>query len=422
MPPKLTFPTLLGISMFQLGLNAVRLFFNFILLPLQLERVVPAAHKSQVLGIIVGISVGIGILVNFFAGTVSDRTSYRHGKRTPFILMGALFTFPFLLLSLFFPVSILVIFASYFGIQFFTNLSLGAYQPLLPDIVPEQDWDKEASMQVLMALIGSAMAFLGARWMSNLENSKAILILLAIVLAISTFFTLWAIKPFDQPAKRALLEPLKQVVRENLRPNRLSNGYFWLVFAIFLIYMGMFSIQYFGIYYFEGVLHLSNPAHAMSIAGLINLSVAMISSLIAIRISNIFGRRNLIIIVITLAALFNLAFPFARSLGGYILIALPYTAMIGLFSPVSMALTSELVPKEAAGRFLAYSNLAFGLPNALSPLIGGFILSATGTAPGVNNFIFLYILSSLFYFAGTVFMVKVPKSSRIVAPISRATY
>jgi len=420
MARKPTFPVLLGISVFQLGINAVRVIFNSILLPLQIERIVPAAQKSQVLGIIVGISVGVGILVNFFAGIVSDRNLSRLGKRSPFILIGALFTIPFLLFSLFFQASIFVIFISYLGIQLFTNLSLGAYQPLLPDIVPEQNWDREASMQVLMALIGSAMAFLAARWISSPENINVILILLAIVLALSTFFTLWAIKPFDLPVMRVPEKPLTQVIHETPRPNRPSNGFFSLVFAIFLIYMGMLSLQYFGIYYFEGVLHLSNPVRAMSIVGPINLLINMIATLLAIRISKIFGRRNLIIIVITLAALINLGFPFARSLGGYMLIALPYTAMVGLFSPVSMALTSELVPKEAAGKFLAYSYLAFGLPNLLSPLIGGFVLSAAGNAPGVNSFIALYILSSLFYFAGAISMVKVPRSSHIVTPVSPA--
>ena len=167
-------------------------------------------------------------------------------------------------------------------------------------------------------------------------------------------------------------------------------------------------------------MHLSNPVRAMSIVGPINLLINMIATLLAIRISKIFGRRNLIIIVITLAALINLGFPFPRSLGEYMLIALPYTAMVGLFSPVSLALTSELVPKEAAGKFLAYSYLAFGLPNLLSPLIGGFVLSAAGNAPGVNSFIALYILSSLFYFAGAIFMVKVPRSSHIGTPVSPA--
>ena len=94
-------------------------------------------------------------------------------------------------------------------------------------------------MQVLMALIGSAMAFLAARWMSSPENINVILILLAIVLALSTFFTLWAIKPFDLPIMRAPEKPLTQVVHETPRPNRPSNGFFSLVFAIFLIYMGM---------------------------------------------------------------------------------------------------------------------------------------------------------------------------------------
>jgi MFS family permease len=95
--------------------------------------------------------------------------------------------------------------------------------------------------------------------------------------------------------------------------------------------------------------------------------------------------------------------------------------MLGLFSPVSMALTSELVPKKATGRFMAYSNLAFGLPNVLSPMIGGFVLSATGTAPGIKNFIVLYIVSSLFYFTGIAFMFKVPRHSTDMAPIPNAS-
>jgi MFS family permease len=421
MERKPGFAVLLGISSYQLGLSAVRLFFSSILLPLQIESVVPAAQKGQALGLIVGISVGFGIVVNFYGGIVSDRGKSKLGKRSQFIFLGTLLTIPFLLLFLFFPTSIWMIFISFFGIQFFTSLALGSYQPLLPDIVPEKEWDREASLQVLLALIGSALAFLAARFLSDMANLKPILILLAILLAVSTFFTLLAIRPFDRSPSPKSAIPGKQVIPPASGSNQLTKNYFWLIFAVFFIYMGMLGIQYFGIYYFEGVLHLPDPVRAMSLTGMINLAFTMVAALLAIRISKFFGRRNLLILVISAAALINLAFPFMRSLNGFILVMLPYTIMLGLFSPVCMALTSELVPKKSTGKYLAFSNLAFGLPNALSPLIGGFILSISGKAPGVNEFIAFYLVSSLFYLAGILFMIKVPNSSHVVATSAEPT-
>ena len=87
-----------------------------------------------------------------------------------------------------------------------------------------------------------------------------------------------------------------------------------------------------------------------------------------------------------------------------------YGAANGVILSVDTALTSDLVPLEEAGKYMAYANLAVGVANGIASPIFGFILNAHG-APTFGSFIAFFIVSATFFIASSIVMIlKVPNT------------
>jgi MFS family permease len=82
----------------------------------------------------------------------------------------------------------------------------------------------------------------------------------------------------------------------------------------------------------------------------------------------------------------------------------------GVILSVDTALTSDLVPLEEAGKYMAYANLAVGVANGIAPPIFGFILNFH-RVPTLGNFIAFFIVSAAFFITSSIVMVlKVPNT------------
>jgi hypothetical protein len=137
---------LFGMNTLMLGANLVWVAYITILLPTLVEKVV-TVNKGLVVGLLGFFGTLLGLLVTILWGIISDHTTSKLGKRTPAILTGSLIALPLiglpsLMLSpalhdFLIPLALPIILISYFGMQFATNLSNGAWWPLLVDVVPE---------------------------------------------------------------------------------------------------------------------------------------------------------------------------------------------------------------------------------------------------------------------------------------------
>ena len=97
-PPmkKLSLRALLGTSLYTLGVNAVWISYNSIILPHQVELATSASTKALVVGLIEGVGIGIAVIINIITGIISDHfTSRRFGRRASVIVIGTLLTVPF---------------------------------------------------------------------------------------------------------------------------------------------------------------------------------------------------------------------------------------------------------------------------------------------------------------------------------------
>ncbi len=157
---------LFGMSTLMLGANLVWVAYTTVLLPTLIENIVPNV-KGLVVGLIGFFGTLLALLVSILWGIISDHTSSKLGKRTPSILAGALIAVPLIALPalLLHPVSIMalvplalpIILVSYLGMQFSTNMSNGAWWPLLVDIVPENQRGLASGIQGFLTLLGSAL-------------------------------------------------------------------------------------------------------------------------------------------------------------------------------------------------------------------------------------------------------------------------
>jgi MFS family permease len=410
---RLSTLALIMTSIYTLGVNVVWLSFNIFILPLQIQSVTTEATKGIVLGALAGVAIGIAVIVNIIAGIISDHSNSRFGRRRPMLVWGMVLTLPFILLPVFLPLSLLTVSLSYLGMQIFTNVSSGAFQPTLADFIPVDQRGISAGYKGVFTLIGSAIGVgvITALFAVNLASVAYMLI--AGVFALTTFINAFAMRPYDKPLPDVKPLKLREVLIDMFRVQHRSGGFFWFVFGSFLIYMGVSGFQFFGIYYLEGVLHITAQeelARAIEIAGLLNLVIGMLFALLAGFLSDKLGRRNIIIVSVVIAAVVGLFFPFATTFVIFLAFSSLYGAANGVILSVDTALTSDLVPLEEAGKYMAYANLAVGVANGIAPPIFGLILNAHG-APTLGSFIAFFVVSAAFFIMSSIVMaLKVPNT------------
>jgi MFS family permease len=400
---------LLGLSVYNIGINLVWISYNSILLPLMVQNATSEATKGLWMGVISMVSILAGITINIVSGVVSDHSRSKWGRRTPNIVLGMVFSVAVILAAALLPQSLPFVFLGYLLLQIFGNISVGSYQPLLADIVPENQRGTTSGFQGMFTIVGAAIGFVAVTAMVSAGVMSLALFLIAAVFLASTIYNSVVIRPYDQPMESTERLSLGKALGETFRVRRRVPGFFWFVFANFLMYMGVSSFASYGIYYFQTVLQMPDPVKAMGIAGVVGILINVVAAVVAGIVSDRIGRKYLIIGAGLFSGLFSLFFPFLRNFGLFIGISAFYGAANGVVYSVNQALASSLVPAEEAGKYMAYNNLSIGFANALAPLVFGAILNIRG-APTITSFLYFYLVAAAFYFTSSVVIwFKVPK-------------
>lgn len=412
---RLPLATIILTSVYAFGVNVVWLGYNSILLPVQIKALVPAAAATTVLGASIAVATLIGVVVNIVAGIYSDHSRSRWGRRFPVLVWGAVGTAPFLGIAALFPRALPLVLLAYLGMQVMTNISSAAFLPTLADFIPERQRGVSSGWKGVFTLIGSAVAFGVVTALTEGGDTRASFALLAAIFVTTTLINAFAMRPLDAPqpgTERLRLGPALRAVLafRGQGATRAAPGFFAFVAGSFFIYMGVSALQFFGLFYFVTIFHDSQDQalRAVQVSGLINLTVSMAAALLAGWVSDRVGRRNLIIGSVVLAAGLSLAFPFVRSFPVFLLLAAPYSAFSGLIFSVDTALASDLVPPAAAGKYMAYVNLATGVANAIAPAIFGVILNLQG-APTQFSFVVFFAVTAVFYLVSSAILAtRVP--------------
>ncbi len=396
---------LMGMSTLILGANLVWVSYNTILLPTLVEKVT-GGNKALVVGLVGFFGTLLALLVSILWGIQSDHSNSRFGKRSPAILTGALIALPLITLPtlllvpslnhLLLPLSLFIIIFSYFGMQFSTNMSNGAWWPLLVDVVSENQRGLASGIQGFFTLLGAAIGILVVTSLNQNGQTAGALWMIGIVFTICGVINVWAIRGKDRPAEGAEHLRVWDALTDIFKVRQRVEVFFWLVFSLLLANMGINSLQFFARFFFQVYFPQVSPDAAYRAMGGISLIVTMLAALLSGLLSDKIGRRAMILWSMLACALCTFFMGFASNFAFFLLLAGLRAAAMGPILATAPALASDLSPKHEAGRYMAYNNLSTGLSGGISALVFGILLVNMSKI----TFMYLFVISATLFLAG----------------------
>jgi len=139
------------INIYWFGLTAVSQS-NGLIQPLLIQRFVSPEQQGTFYGNMRLYSLMVALLVQALAGMLSDRSMAKQGKRRPYILIGTLLNVVALLAIGASP-TYWFLFTGAVVSQVFSNISHGATQGLIPDLVPEDHRGRFSGVKAVMELL-----------------------------------------------------------------------------------------------------------------------------------------------------------------------------------------------------------------------------------------------------------------------------
>jgi len=416
----------LTMNVYWFGLAFMWNALHPIILPALLIHMVPDALKNTALGSMTFAGLVLAMIIQPLAGSMSDGTESRWGRRRPWMAVGTALSLVFLGWMAA-ARSFLGLVAGYLLLQIVSNSAHGPAQGLIPDLVPEREHGIASGVKNLFDMLGLVVASLVAGNLISEDSPTAPYAFAAIggVLAISTLVTLLTTREVPRieletaiPAPGYEEEPQESAPRRLLAVD-LSRypDFAWLLVSRFLILLGIYSVQGFAQYYIGDVLQVQEPAQVtgnlMATIGLPLTLMVVPAGLLADRIGR--KRLNLIACLILIPSLLLLIL--ARSVP----ILLVFGSLIGLgtgiFVSANWALATELIPKKEAGKYLGFTNLATAGASAVSRLAGPLIDGGNALHPGAYlGYTVLFILASTSAFLGTLLLSRIKAGARRPRP------
>ncbi|HKA10432.1 MAG TPA: MFS transporter [Candidatus Dormibacteraeota bacterium] len=360
--------------------------------------------KGTAISALEGIGTVMAIVWQPMMGAVSDRTRSRFGRRRPFIFGGTVGDVLFLAgLALSGSYGMLVIF--YFLLQTASNTAQGPYQGLQPDVVPEGQRGTASGYYGLANLIGTLTGTVVAGLILNKAGRPAAFGSIAVLLVVTMLVTVLFVPDRVKPAHESFHSARDVVTATFTTP--LSNvNFMWLMGSRLLILMGIVGLQTYTFFFFtDAFFHGDSHATTTATTAVVGLVVALaiLVTWPAARLSDRIGRKPLIVIggLIATAGMLVLVFagyrwlpsallsPVAQALGLPELAAQTLAAGVlvgaglGAFLSVDWAFITDVIPRDEAGLFFGFSNIATAGAGVIARFLAGPLLDRFNAGPHI---------------------------------------
>ncbi|MGL5634718.1 MAG: MFS transporter [Sarcina sp.] len=349
-------PWLLALPSFGLGLA-----WNMksTVLPLLVKSITTSNFK---LGLLTTVGPIAGIIFPYLAGVISDRTNLKIGKRKPWVLVGGFLSAIFLVALGYSPNYILMFifaFGSYAALNFFQ----GAYNPWMPEAVEENEIGRVNGLSKLVYSLGGMLFFFTAVKLFNINKSFPFLLILVCVLVpllITTILVKEDDSKFKEPSKISL--------------DFLKNLPVMRVFmTVFFFYAAYGLITPFWIPYFSATDHFSGVQISYALIGF-----TIVGLVLSVFIGNLCDKLNKQYILLTSCILYAIAFIlgwFVKDLANLWVFAIISGAAFIILQISFYAIIPEIVPKEKIGEYMGINNVFICVPQIVTSLLGGYLLS-----------------------------------------------
>jgi MFS family permease len=456
------------------GLNLASGIITPVLLPYLVALFVLPGQKNTYLATIRVIGLAMAMFIQPMAGMLSDRSTSRWGRRRPFIVFGTLLDLVFLVLIGLSPrvpgsaldaaiLPLLGVSGAYLvllaGIVLFmasTNISQGAVQGLIPDLVPEDQRGRSSGIKAVFELLPAlVIIFIGplvdaghVGWTLGIIAAALIGTMLITVLMVHELPPLHRIEAGGRRGLRLLALTILFVAVSQagvwlVRSSAASllswnaplvyqvgfvglagliamagsiligvyfgarigigegatrhTGFIWWVINRLLFLAAIGSIQGFAQFYIADVLKAEEPATMTTLLLAVVVVFLIPAALAAGYMADRIGRRKLVALaglVCTLGTLLLLLFP---SLTFVFISGCLLGLGTGTFMATNWALGTDLAPTREAGRYLGISNLAGAGAGIVGAGIGGPLADFfNAIEPGLGYLVIFAAYAGLF--------------------------
>lgn len=377
-----------------------------VLLPNQIQDLDPAS-KATDLGILFAITSVFSTTITPLSGALSDRTRSRFGRRTPWIVLGALIGGGALI---FVPYAQGMI--SITATWLVASISLNSMQTPITTVIAERLPASErgvASGVVGAAMTGgvSAGTIFGGLLAHNMRFAYGVLGLGIIAACIAFVF----LNPEPRtPLERPPPFRLGAFLRSFWVDPRQHPDFAWAFLGRFTIYMGYQAVGTYLLYILEDHIGLSQVDANQMIARLASITFValMFASVGSGWLSDRIGRRKPLVFGAALFMAAAVCAPVvAPSISGMIVYAVLIGIGYGAFMSVDLALMTQVLPvrpgaSDSTGKDLGLLATAINVPQILSPVLAAALLSATG-----NNYSLLFMAAAAFVFVGSFLVLPI---------------
>ena len=413
-------PPQLRLAAFWFGIYFLTGSFLSVVLPFLLVPEHPSASdpslvdpgmKNTALALLEGFGLVVALMVQPAAGAVSDRLWGRFGRRRPMMVVGVVLAVVSLVLTGMATTFWLLV-ITYCVLQVATNVSQGAYQGLLPDLVTEEaDRSHASGLLGVAVLSGQVLGIVSA----GLLAPRVVVLPIAVVLAVSAAVTVIGVReaPRTRPPRRRRTEPTarRAAIRAYFAEFAAYPDFCLVVFSRFLIFTGLACVQRFAANYLRdnytqwrlfGAVDLGSAKGATAALFAIVILAGLLATYPAVRLAQRVGRRRVLVAAAILGGLGTLSFSFAPDLGVILIEAIPIGVCFGMLVSVDWALMADLAPADRAGKFLGFSNVASVGAQSLVPFAMGPVIDRLDRDGGTAGYRVLFVVSFLFYGAGAL--------------------
>ena len=340
------------------------------------------ANPAAILAAVNTFGAVTALVANLVWGNLSDRTRSRFGRRTPWMIGGALAAGFFLWATSLAtgPAMLILLFVLY---QLSLNALLAPAVAVMSDRVPKSQLATVSAFYGIGITVGVQIGIIiGARF---LGNTSVGFILGGVMVAASAILAI-VIWP-KEPSTKGLPAPtggLKEVLL-SMRPPGRAPDFWWMFGARFSILVGYAMIQGFQLFILQDYLKLpeSEVKSTLATGATITLVVSLIGGAIGGPISDLIKRLKLPVVVSTLmfgAGIAMLWLLPPATTTGYFLWAAIAGLGYGIYQSIDQAILVSVLPdREKAGKDLGILNASTTAGQAVGPIITGTIVGVTAS-------------------------------------------
>ncbi len=402
-PVRLEFQLLFGLA--NAGATLALLPVLNILIPAQVTPVEPA-HSATNLAIVLTSGATGALIGNPLTGAFSDRTTSRFGRRSPWILIGAITT-ALGLITLANSNSVLMIAIGWFMVQFFGNMLLCAYSAILPDRVPIF---QRGMTQSIVGFMSPVTMIIGVYFLGKLVDLRIGYYALAGTLIVLTGIFLPA---FHEPALPKNVFPPFRLgsflssfwINPRAYPSFGIAWIFWfLVWSGYALGTGAFLFLYLqNIVHYAAIFPGHSPKEGIAAIQILQIAIGVPLMMLIGYISDKVHRRKMF--VSAGAGLIMLGLILLGQFKNWQGVEIAGTILgIGfwIYYTIGLAMISQLLPAASnRGKDLGVINIAATLPQIIMPWIGASILNTFGSQSSAG-YLVIFSIGALLTVSGIV--------------------